>query len=428
MQTTIKNLSDTKLELTVVASSEQLQKAKEATLALLAKDMKLPGFRPGKAPLGVVEKNANPATLQSEFLERAINMVYADVIDDKKIRPVSQPEVKISKFVPFDTLEIVFEVEAVGQITLPDYTKIKLKKDTIKITDKDIEGVLGELRKREADRKDVTRAAKNGDQVWIDFKGVDAKSKEAIKGADGVDYPLTLGSGAFIPGFEDNVVGMKAGEEKTFTITFPKDYGVKTLQNQKVDFTVKVTKVQELSEPKVDDAFAAKVGPFKTVKELKDDVKKQLEAEKENQVNRDFADKVLLEITAKTKIAVPQALIDEQIDRLVAEQKRNLVYRGLTWQEFLESEGTDEAGYRKKQQPDAELRVKAGLVLGEIAEAEKITLTPEEVSARIQLLKAQYPDKQMQAELDKLESRRDIASRMLSEKTIDRIVSLAAAK
>ena len=428
MQVTKKNLSDTKVQLTLVADAEQLQAAKNEALEHLAKDVRLQGFRKGKAPASLVEKNIDQATLQTEFLDRAINLMYVTALYQEKLRPVAQPELKITKVVPYDTLEAEVSVEVVGAIKLPDYKSMKRTKPTASVTDQDISDVLDQLAKREAERKDVDRAAKNGDQAFIDFKGVDAKSKEAINGADGKDYPLLLGSKTFIPGFEEQLVGLKAGDEKTFTLTFPKDYGVKTLQNAKVEFTVKVIKVQEVIEPKIDDAFAAKVSPFKTLDELKEDVKKQLQSEKDREIDRAFIDELVMDIANKTTVAIPEALIQEQLDRIVADQKQTLMYRGQTWKEFLEGQGVTEEEYLKSLRPDAELRVKAGLILGEIADLEGIDVSEEELEIRIQLLKGQYPDKQMQAELDKPEARREIASRMVSEKTVDRLVDIVIAK
>jgi trigger factor len=428
MQVTKKNLSDTKVQLALVADAEQLQAAKKDALAHLAKDLRLPGFRQGKAPAALVEKNINQATLQTEFLDRAVNLMYMTALRQENLRPVTQPEVKITKIVPYDTLEVEVIVEVVGEIKLPDYKKIKRDKQKVSVADKEVQEVLDQLAKREAERKDVDRAAKKDDQTYIDFKGVDAKTREAISGADGKDYPLVLGSDTFIPGFEDNLLGMKAGEEKTFTLTFPKDYGVKTLQNAKVEFTVKVIKVQEIVEPKIDDAFAAKVSPFKTVAELKEDIKKQLLAEKEREADRAFVDELVMEIANKTKVAIPAVLIDEQLERIVNDQKQTLLSRGQTWQEFLKGQGVTEEEYLKTLRPDAELRVKAGLVLGEIADLEKIDISAEELEIRIQLLRGQYPDKQMQLELDKPEAKREIASRMISEKTVDKLVAYATSK
>ncbi len=428
MQVTKKNLSDTKVQLVLTADSEQLQTVKKQVLDHLAHEVKLPGFRQGKAPQSLVEKNVNPATLQTEFLDQAMNLLYVTALQEHNLRPVAQPEVKIQKFVPFDTLEVEIEVEVVGEIKLADYKKIKLAKKVATVTAKDVNEVLDQLKTREAERKDVGRAAKDGDQVTIDFKGADAKTKDPIQGADGTDYPLQLGSNTFIPGFETNLVGMKTGDEKTFTLTFPKDYGVKTLQNRKVEFTVTIKKVQELVEPKIDDEFAAKVGPFKTVDELKADVKKQLQSEKDYQTDREYTDELLTKITEGSKVAIPEVLIAEQMDRLLNDHKQNAMYRGTTWKEFLEGEGKTEEEYAAGLRADAELRVKAGLVLGEIADQEKIGVTPEELEIRMQMLKAQYSDEKMQAELEKPEARREIASRMVSEKTVDKLVGYAVAK
>jgi len=421
MQVTRKNLTDTKVQLTLVADDELLQTTKDQTLQALRRDMKLPGFRQGKVPLNLVEKNANPQTLQTEFLDRAMNALYGAALDQEKLRPVTQPQVKVNKFVPFTTLEAEIEVEVVGAVKLPDYQKIKLSKEDVKITAKDVDEVIAQLQTREAEKKDVDRAAKDGDQIVIDFKGVDAKTKEAIQGAEGKAYPLILGSNTFIPGFEPELIGLKPGDEKTFTLTFPKNYGVAALQDRKVEFTVTAHQVQELVQPKLDDAFAAKVGPFKTVDELKTDVKKQLESEKQYQADRDFESKLLEKITDDAKVAVPKTLVDEEIDRIEAEERQNLVYRGQTWEEHLKAEGVTAEEHREQKRSQAERRVKAGLVLAEIAEAEKLDITRDELEVRLQLLKGQYQDQQMQAELDKPEHRREIASRLLTEKTIQKL-------
>jgi trigger factor len=428
MQITKKNLSDTKVHLTLAADAEQLQEVKQHVLREFARTLKIQGFREGKAPLTLVEKNVDPARLQSEFLEHAVNGLYGAAIDQEKLRPVQQPEVKITKFVPFDTLEIEADVEVVGDVQLPDYKKIKLAKDKVSVPAKEIEEVIDNLLQRDAERRDVERAAKDGDQVTIDFKGVDAKTKEAIAGADGTDYPLVIGSNTFIPGFEPELVGLKKGDEKTFTVTFPKDYGAAALQNRKVSFTVTVKGIQELVQPKLDDEFAGKVGPFKTVADLKADVKKELQARKESDVDQKYADDLITKITEKAKAAVPDVLVDEQIDRLEREQRQNLVYRGMTWQEYLDAEKLTDKTYRDKMRPAAELRVKAGLVLSAIAEAESLTVTSEEIDAYMMQLMARYPDQKMQAELQKPEARRDIASRMLTEKTVAKLVAYATEK
>jgi trigger factor len=422
MQISLTHTSDTEVNLSVVANEAEMRPLKDHVLEHFQSRVKLPGFREGKAPLSMVEKSVDQAQLQSEFLEEAINQMYVQAINQEKLRPVANPEVSLKKFVPFTALEFEAKVEVVGKIELADYKKMKKEKPEVKILAKDVNEVIGALQKRVAEKQDVDRAAKADDQVWIDFKGVDDKG-EPVKGADGKDYPLVLGSNTFIPGFEDNVVGMKANDEKTFTLKFPKDYGVTALAGKDVTFTVTVTKVQEVVEPKVDDEFAAKVGPFKTVDELKEDIKKQLKIERQQEADRKFENELIQDITAKSKVAVPKVLVDEQVDRIEQEERQNLVYRGQTWQEHLDEEGVTAEEHREQKRPAAEERVKAGLVLSEISEVEKIDITPEELEIRIQLLKGQYQDATMQVELDKPENRREILSRMLTEKTMDKLKS-----
>ncbi len=428
MQIKREQLNPTTVKLTVEADQSLLDETKMTVLKRLAATMKLPGFRPGKAPMAVVERNVDAQALQTEFLDIAINRLYSEAIEHEKLRAVGQPKVGVQKFVPFTTLGLSFEIEAVGDVKLPDYKKLKLTKQVATVTTKDVDDVVKRLQERAAERKDVARAAKSGDEATIDFSGKDAKTGEAIKGVDGKNYPLMLGSDTFIPGFEANVIGMKPGETKEFTLTFPKDYGVKALQSRKVAFTVTLAKLQELSAAKADDAFAAKVSPYKTLKELKDDIKQQLATEKEAEATREFENTLLEAIADKTSAAIPEALIDDETKHAENEMKQNILYRGQTWQEYLDEQGQTEAEYRKALWEPAVRRVKAGLALSEIAEREGITVSPEEFKARLQALKSQYTDKQMQTELEKPEAARQVLSGMLTEKTIAKLTEYTSAK
>ncbi len=421
MQITKEQINPTKVKLTVIANEQEINEVKQGVVDRLSKNVKVQGFRSGKAPKHLIEKQLDPSALQSEVLEQLINSLYVKAVDEEKLRPVAQPSIAITKFVPYDTLEFTAESDAVGEIKLTDYKKIKLAAKKSEVTAKDITEVLDNLRQRGAVKEDVERAAKNGDEVVIDFEGTDAKAKEAIAGADGKDYPLVLGSKSFIPGFEEELIGAKAGTDKSFDIVFPDDYGAKALQSKKVTFKVTVQKVQELKKPELDDTFAASIGPFKTVDELKADIKKQLKVERDQEAQRAYDNELLEKIAEKSEVAVPDALILEEMQRMEEEEKRNITYRGQTWQEHLDEEGLDAEQHLEKQRPNAEIRVKSGLILGEVAEAEHISVTPEEHEIRMQLLKGQYQDPQMQSELDKPENRRDIMSRMLTEKTLDKL-------
>jgi trigger factor len=427
MQSMRKNLTPTNIELTIVADQAELDRIKDEVLAELAKTLNLAGFRKGHAPKPLVEKSVDQAELQSRFLERAVNDLYSEAASKEKLRPVTQPEVSITKFVPFSTLEFSATVEAVGEVKLGDYKKIRVTQEAPAVTDAEVTKVVDDLRRRSAEKSTVQRAAKDGDEVTLDFSGTDALSGEKIDGASGEKYPLELGSGTFIPGFEPQIVGLKAGGSKTFDVTFPKDYGQPALQGKKVRFTVTVHEVKAVKLPKADAAFAAGVGPFKTVDELRADIKRQLQHEKELQARRELENEVLARLAEKSTVAVPRVLTDDEIDRMEEEEKRNLVYRGQTWQEHLEAEGKTAEKHHEDLRAAAETRVKTGLVLAEAAELEGVNVTPAELAERVRLLKQQYSDKQMQAELDKPENRREIRSRLLTEKAIDRLVSYATA-
>lgn len=423
MQLQKEQITPTRLKLSITADAPELQAAKQAALGKLSNNVKVPGFRQGKAPANMLEKHVDPTILQSEVIDQLLGQLYFEAVQTNKLRPVAQPEVSLTKFVPYVTLEFSAEVDVIGDIKLGDYKKVKVAKKPIELAAKDVNEVLENLRQRAATKNDVEREAKKGDELLIDFNGVDAKTKEPIQGADGKEYPLVLGSNTFIPGFEDELLGAKSGAVTTFDLTFPEDYGVAALQKKKVTFTVTVRAVRELALPKLDDDFAGKVGPFKTVAELKSDVKKQLKTEREREADQQRVNELLEKITNKSELEVPASLIDEEITRLEEEEKRNLVYRGQTWEEHLAEEGITAEAHREKQREPATLRVKSGLVLAEIADAEDILVTPEELEVRIQLLKGQYQDPAMQAELEKPENRRDIHSRMLTEKTIDKLLS-----
>jgi len=427
MHITRTNPKDTEAVLTITANEADLSPLKQRTLKKLAKNMKLAGFREGNVPLNLVEKNVDQQAFQSEFLDEALNKLYSAALDQENLRPVANPEVEMKKFVPFTTLEFTAKVTVIGTIKIGDYKKIKLPKDKVAITAKEVDAVVSSLQQRLAERKAVQRAIISGDETVIDFKGTDSKG-EAVNGADGKSYPLVIGSNSFIPGFEDNLVGMKTGEVKAFTVTFPKDYGVKALQSKKVTFEVTVNAVNEIVEPKTDDDFAKKSGPFKTLFELKADIKKQLGVEREQEATRNYEEALLQAISAKSSVGVPKTLVDEQIERIENEEKQNLMYRGQTWEEHLKSEGVTAEEHKEQKRAAAEDRVKIGIILSEVAELERVKVSPEEFEVRLNTMKAQYKDEAAQAELVKPEVQRDILARMMTEKTLTKLVEYASSK
>lgn len=426
MQITRTSISDTKITLEIVIDSELLVHAKEHAVEILSKDVKVPGFRAGKAPAAMVEKAISPAVLQEEFLNDAINHAYSAALAQEKVNAAGQPSIEVTKFVPYTTVEFKATIEIIGPVKLADYKKLKATLNQEEVTKEQIQQVIENIRTQFAAKKDVDRAAKLEDQVWLDFDGKDEKGKP-VKGAKGTNHPLTLGSDTFIPGFEKHIVGLKAGDDKEFTITFPKSYGVKALQSKKVTFSVSIIKVQEVDKPKVDEELIKKVSPqLNTIKELEADIKKQLEVEASKNTQRSYENAIVAELVEKSEAVVPEGLVNEQAENVMRELRQNITYRGQTFEEYLEAIGMTEKEQRDTEVlPEANRRLKAGLILSEIADKEKITVTDEELDIRISVLKQRYAsDPEMQKQLDNPKGRREIGSQVMTEKTIAKIISL----
>ena len=430
MQVDTKTITKNKLKLTIFAEKAELDSMKKHILEHhFQKDMKVAGFRQGKVPLELVEKNADPNQVQSQFLDEIINDLYSKAINQGRLKVVDQPKVEISKFVPYSQLEFTAEVPVLEDIKLPDYKNIKLAKPKIKpVTKAEIDEVIERIRTQLASKNDVDRACKVGDQVWIDFDGIDDKGKP-VEGAKGRDYPLILGSDTFIPGFETNLIGLKPNDKKSFTLKFPKDYHIKALANRDVTFSVDVIKVQEMVKPPINDELASKSGPFTKLSELESDIKKQLEFEKQTQVDRDYEGQLIKAITAKTSFDIPESLVDNDVEAKLKELKQNLVYRGQTFDEYLKQEGLSEDELRKKRlKPEAIERLKNSIVLSEIAEVEGVRITSADVDARLSQIKQQYSDQASQEEINKPEFRQQTGSRMVAEKTVQLLTKYATSK
>jgi trigger factor len=425
MKTTIKQLSDTKLELTITLGAKELEDARKVALSKLAKDIKVPGFRKGKVPLAVAEKNIAPQALQEQLLDDAISKAVAASFIENEIQALDRPAVEVKKFVPSETLEFTAEAEVLPKVTLGDYRNLKSKAESMAVTAKDVEEVIGRIQQGFATKKDVVRAAKLTDETVIDFVG--KKDDVAFDGGTATDYPLTLGSNSFIPGFEEAIVGHKPGETFDIDLSFPADYHVADLKGQKVTFTTTLKSIKELELPKVDDEFAAKAGPFTSATEMKADIKKELKAQKEKESREKLKDLLAKELAEVSKVPVPEALIHDQIHSLQRDVQQNLQYQGMTLEQYLESLGmtTDEWHDSKELRDQAISRVKIGLVLAELSKVEKIQATSEELADHIELYRKQYANNpEALKQFEDPEVQRDIANRLLTEKTVERLVEL----
>lgn len=427
MKTTVKNLSDTKVELTISLGTKELKDAEQVALTKLSKSVKVPGFRKGNVPASVAAKHVDPAALAEQTLEDALSKAVAEAFLEEKLQALDRPAVEVKKYVPGSELEFTAETEILPKVTLGDYKKLKGKKQVAKVEAKDVDEIIERMRTGMAEKKDVKREAKDGDEVTIDFVG--KKDGVAFDGGTGTDYNLVLGSNTFIPGFEEGIVGKKAGETFDLELTFPKDYHSKDLKGQKVVFTTTLKTVKEQILPEINDEFAAKVGPFTTVKEMKDDIKRELEAQKEREAIEKLKDELVKELIELSKVPTPEILVKDQAESIERDMTQNLMYQGLSLDQYLENKGFEskEKWLETEVKEAAESRVKAGLVLAELSKAEKIEATNKELEDHINLYKKQYANNpQMVAQFDQPEAQRDIANRLLTEKTVDRLIELNA--
>ena len=424
MKTSVKYLSDTKVAVSVTLGVSELKDAELAALNELGKDIKVPGFRKGKVPVSVVSKNVNPNMLAQKTLESALSKAVADAFISEKLQALDRPEVEVKKFVPGSELEFTAESEVMPKIKIGDYKNLKSTAKKVSVTKKDIAEITDRLKKGFASKKTVQRPAKLTDEVNIDFEG--KKDGIAFDGGKGEKYDLVLGSNSFIPGFEDGIIGKKTGETFDLKLTFPEDYHADNLKGTEVVFTTTINEIKEVVEPELNDELAAKAGPFKTVEELEDDIKREITKQKETEATEKLKDDLVAELVEKSTVPVPDVLLRDQMKLIEQDTNRNLMYRGMSIDDYIKSlKYKDKNDWLENEvRPIAEKRVKAGLLLAELSKVEKIEATENELLEKINQLGKQYPSEDMRKHLKTPEVQRDVANRILTEKTVDRLVSL----
>ena len=428
MKTSVKYLSDTKVVVNVTLGVSELKDAELAALNELGKDIKVPGFRKGKVPVSVVSKNVNPNVLAQKTLESALSKAVADAFISEKLQALDRPEVEVKKFVPGSELEFTAESEVMPKIKIGDYRNLKSTAKKVSVTKKDIAEITDRLKKGFASKKTVQRPAKLTDEVNIDFEG--KKDGIAFDGGKGEKYDLVLGSNSFIPGFEDGIIGKKTGETFDLKLTFPEDYHADNLKGAEVVFTTTINEIKEVVEPELNDELAAKAGLFKTVEELEDDIKREITKQKETEATEKLKDDLVAELVEKSTVPVPDVLLKDQMKLIEQDTNRNLMYRGMSIDDYIKSlKYKDKNDWLENEvRPIAEKRVKAGLLLAELSKVEKIEATENELLEKINQLGKQYPSEDMRKHLKTPEVQRDVANRILTEKTVDRLVSLNSKK
>ena len=385
-----------KAKVVVEIDKAEFEQALNKAYAKCRKDIMLPGFRKGKAPRKMVESMYG-ATV---FYEDAVNEIFPDIytkaIVEQELKAVGSPSVSNMDTPDEGGVVLTIETELYPEVTLGQYKGLEVPKHEVKVEESEVDAEVNRMAERNARIETVDRAAANGDTVVIDFEGfVDDKP---FQGGKAEDYSLTLGSGSFIPGFEDALVGAVAGEERDVNVTFPEDYSAKELAGKPAVFKCKVHEVKESIKPELDDEFAKDVSEFDTLDALKDDIRTRFTKSRTEQNERAFESAAVQMAAANMTCSIPACMIDEQVDHQIEQFAYQLQSQGMKMEDYVKS-------LRASMRPMAEQTVRSDILLSEIAHAENLEVTDEEVEEELKKLAEQY-----QMELDKVKAAVDTAA------------------
>ena len=372
---------------TVEVGKDEFAPAIEKAYKKQVKQMKIPGFRPGHAPRKVIEGMYGVEIFFDEAMNFAFPEAYQAALEEAKLEPVEHPQVEVTE-VSADGFTFKATFANYPEVKLGEYKGLSAEKPSVEVSDEDVEKKLQQMRERNARLVSVEREAQNGDTAVIDCEG--KKDGVPFDGGKGESYPLELGSGSFIPGFEEQIVGMKAGEEKDIDVTFPEDYQAEELAGQPVVFSIKLHEVKAKDMPELDDEFAKDVSEFDTLEELKADLRKKEEESREASAKQAFENNLMELVAENMECDIPEAMVENQARRVVDDYKMQVQSQGMRFADYLQMTGMKEADLLDSAKEPALRQLRGSLALEAIIKAEGIEATEEEVDAEMQKMADQY--------------------------------------
>lgn len=391
-QYTLQDLPGSRKQLTFTSfDQETLKKAEQEVIQELSQQLNLKGFRPGKVPENVVRQQVEASYIQVRSVERALPLAANEILVQEKLSIIGTPKVNYESL---DPLKVIVEFDLFPRLTVGDYAKIKVKVDKKSATDQEVDSTVEEIRRRMTDYKAVEREAKMGDRVEIDFAGF-TPDGVPIDNTTSKHHPVVLGSNMLIPGFEEELVGLKAGDKKDFLIPFPKDYHAKSLAGTKVKFQIAVHQVEEAALPEVNEGFVEKVaGKKMSLDEWKAEIKVQLQQEHDRNNARAVEESYFDQLVKMTKGELPQTMIDEEKKAILQEIKERILYQGLSYEKYLEAAGKNEEQLLESFDVQAQDRLKLRLALQDISEKEAIAVSDLDVEEKLNQLLSRSPDQE----------------------------------
>lgn len=421
MEITVKQLPKSQASVHVELTPDDLKSDLASAVARISTVTAFQGFRPGKAPYDVVTKKVGETAIWEEALQSAVRRTFVQAVREHHLKTIGQPQVSVEKLAPGNPVIYTATVALLPEVRLPDFSGLKVKRTTKPVTEEEVAKSVEDLRKIIATEKPVERAAQTGDRVQLD---VDVfLDKVPVDGGKSRNHPATLGDGNFVPGFEENVVGMTQGQTKEFKLKFPKSYHASHLAGKEAEFRVTVQKIAELVLPTLDDMFAKTVANLSSLDDLRKRLRTDLETERQKREEQDFEIQLLEEIVKHSTFGeLPEVLIQNEIERMIGELKHDVQHRGMKFEDYLGSMKKDEATLRKEMNPAALNRVKTALAIRQIAETEGLGVTSDEIRKEIDVAKISTPPER-HAEFETEEFREYIHTVLTNRKAINVIKS-----
>lgn len=423
MNTKMEKIESNVVKLEITVDSKKFAEALKKSYNKNAKKFNIPGFRKGKAPMAIIKQYYGEGVLYEDAINFCCEATYPNALEENNIRPVDYPEIDIVQIGEGQDFIYNAKVTVYPEVTLGEYKGLEVKKAEYPVAEEDVNNELKSMQEKNSRVETKTEGTvENGNIAVIDFKGyIDGV---AFEGGEGKDFSLEIGSGTFIGDFEQQLIGLSAGEEKNVSVSFPENYGKEELNGKPAVFEVKVNEIKVKELPALDDDFAKEVSEFDTIDELKADITNKMEAANAERAKREFEEAVIDVAVENASVEIPEVMINKEIDAMMKDFEMRLQYQGLDMKTYFEYTNNSEEKMKELMKDSAEKRVKTELVMSKIAEIENFEVSDEELNAKARELAAQYGSKDLDKTVELLMNgqREYIKTDIINEKTIKMLV------